>query len=309
MNKYIEHYKSKYKPLIERLSEPKTIAVSRRNLLITGFIFAAYGLGLFQTGYNLAVNSPKQKKEGISQEDKTYFGYFSRTMALGNTYVTNQKEENIEIKALLEESINGHEAMRFAQNIVEDAYISYPERKYKTLESKIDLAKKVMKQARTELQLVTAGGKGNYTQKYEVGDSKDSRQTFDEFYGPKDGKEFTGDCDDFSIALTTTYHTIRDYAEDNKTKDPFFKALAEGLESYKIYSVLLLRHVVNIGMTIKDNKVAEVEAIEPQIVNSKIKLKIRKKQILIEYYNEKSEKVTDRIWGLYGRGISAYPKR
>lgn len=308
MNKYIEHYKSKYKPLIERLNEPKTIAVSRRNLLITGFLFAAYGLGLFQTGYNMAVNSPKQKKASISQEDKTYFGYFSRVLVIGDRYVTNQKEENIEIKDLIEQSINGPEAMKFAQNLVEDAYIFYPERKYNTLESKIELAKKVIKQARTELQLTTAGGKGNYTQKYEVGENKDSRQTFDEFYGPKDGKAFAGDCDDFSIALTTTYHTIRDYAEDNKARGPFFKALAEGLESYKIYSVSLLKHLVNVGMTIKNNKITEVEAIEPQIANSKIKLKIKKKQILIDYYNEKNEKVTDRIWALYGRGISAYPK-
>lgn len=349
MNKHLKKFHSKYKTLIEKLTQPIIITERLKQNLTIRAVFLGAILGTFGV-YQITKNSPenydKQNIEQLSEEDRGYFKIFEKQLRIRDLYETNQQGQSVESKELLEKSINEPEAKNFARELAEGRRMYNSMDEYQTLESRIELAKDVMYAARSIIQKKEYGGLGNYSLNYEYSEERDkmreglrqeilksdepreskaqllksvetmeiedrdadSRQTFDEFYGPKDGKQFAGDCDDFSTALTTIYHAVRDYAEQHKEEDKYFEALAEGLKHYRIVGARMQKHALNLGLTVHDNGYSEIEVIEPQQIITRAEPFVVNDRVLIKYYNEKGEEVRDLIWRMYDRNFSAYAK-
>lgn len=331
MNKKTKNYKTKHKPPAERLQQPKLLRPGWKHWTLIGTLAAGYGLALYGLGNHLTKRErqtiEQQRTAQLKQENQEYFELFKDQLVIADFTITNQEGKEEEIKKFMQRSINGEEAKGFARGIANGAYALSKGKEYSTLEDKTKLAKEVMDTARSAIQMKEYGGQGNYTQDYEYAKEKkklrkdlteeeekeladwtmDSRQTFDEHYGPKEGKEFAGDCDDFSTTLTTAYHAIRNYAEENKGKDEFYKALAEGLRHYRIVSVYIPEHAVNLALTRTADGVIKAEAIEPSHMESKIKTVLQDDKLKIKYPSNKSEK-TAEIIKLFGKDISAYAK-
>ncbi|RME55444.1 hypothetical protein D6777_00560 [Candidatus Woesearchaeota archaeon] len=94
----------------------------------------------------------------------------------------------------------------------------------------------------------------------------DSRQTLGEFVSHKGGK-YLGDCDDFAIALLTSYELMRDISSKNKGK--FWQSLNKGLKRRQILYVVESGHAFNIMLSYNPSfSKAKVIPIEPQKFNS-----------------------------------------
>ncbi len=116
-----------------------------------------------------------------------------------------------------------------------------------------------------------------------------STQTFDEFYGPKDGKIFAGDCEDFAAALTTVYHIALEYANDRAADDRFYEELADGLEHYRILTIETPHHALNIAATITDKVTFDV--IEPQVYDTIGGLAFKPEAVFISIESESDKQM------------------
>ncbi len=217
--------------------------------------------------------------------------------------ITDQSGKRITAKQLIKTSLKGKKLQETAEEIAAKTEARYPTARYPgyaknaTLENKIQLAKNAITLAREYLDVDM--GNAHYTLDYEYSPQKeqdreeisrlplrqdikeflryelekryslkgfgDSVQTFDEFYGPKDGKLLAGDCDDFSIALTSLYEGLLNHAKNNSDKGPFYQHLYEGLRHYKVLSMNISNHAMNIAITLTSP--VKLEAIEPQYRN------------------------------------------
>lgn len=303
----------------------KTFLERIKKLTIRGAILgAAVGaLNLYLTP-STKQEIEDQRIEALSETNKAYFKKINQGLEVTDHYATNQKGEETEIKELIRQSVKGEKAQDYAKGLAEGMYFLYRHQKHETLEQKIALAKETIASARGALQLTRNGGQGNYTLGYEYDQLKhsllkdegleeedyeqeiagrqiDSVQTFDEFFGPKDGKEFLGDCDDFAMALMTIYHALEDYTQRNENE--FYKALAEGLKHYKITSVDIIGHALNMGVTLKDKP--EFEIIEPQNMNDKYQMILKNGRAFIRYTSPDGKQSDSIIMGLYNREFSA----
>ncbi|MFH0752388.1 MAG: hypothetical protein V1914_02195 [archaeon] len=293
----------------------------------------------------------KTRLEQLSNKNKAVFSYFKEGMNLEEYFVEDQEGKKVNVKLLLEESVAGEEAQKYVEKLAEEAYIFNNKKDYKTLESKIALAESIISTARGYIQIQEFGGAGNYTPGYEYNEERerlkkqliestdipeelkqeqwqylintkfaysDSRQTFDEFVKPKDGRILAGDCDDFSIALTTVYHGLKGYAETNKNRDEFFEALTEGLDHYQIFSVRIkdniqylgatvyIDHALNISITF--GKTPLLEVIEPQIKNKKMQIEIIDGKPYIRE-TDTYDSFLIKVAYLYNRDFSAEAKK
>ena len=281
----------------------------------------------------------KNALEQLTNEDLEVFNHLKDSMQLEDHYIIDQDGKKIEVRELLDRSIAGEEARNYAKNLAETAHKKSKYEKYNTLESKIDLAKELIDSARKQIQRKNSGGKGYYTHGYEYSKERDSllnqldaskmvdnekdilrsilrdseffeadsMQTFDEFYKEKDGREFAGDCDDFSMALTTVYHSLKEYAESNKDDDKFYHALAEGLTNYRIMTIGVIGHALNISVTLKDKLYFQV--IEPQETGSKLYFEITKKGAYIKELNKDKSWTIHKIRYLFNKDLSAKAKK
>ncbi len=274
----------------------------------------------------------EKKLESLSRENRQYFRQLNKELQIEGFYVPNQKGKDIEIKELIRQSVTGPKARIYAKNLAEAMWVLNSEEKYETLEQKIALAKETMDEARAQLQLKEQGGLGSYTLGYEydkenkillkdevkrsdysklIGKrSINSTQTFDEFQEPKNGKQFVGDCDDFSMALTTIYHALEDYANNNKKEDPFFDALAEGMRHYKITSIeittigMKTSHALNMGITLEEDG-PKYEMIEPQDTKAEYEFSFKGGKPFVTYMDGKCGQIDNEIIKIYNRDFSA----
>ncbi len=275
----------------------KIMAHIRPVALRLSFLTAVAATGVYYLHPKRTVN-PKITQ--LSADNQEIFNKFSESMKISDYQIENQSGVYQEVKQFLLESTDGKQAKIYAENIVEQMHRDVKDNTYETLESKIELAKGVILDARRFIQRKEQGGNATYTRGYEYSEKREglkkdilawdileeeksrliatindeefestnSYQKFDEFYSPKDGRILAGDCDDFSIALTTTYHAVKDYVNLKKGSKEFYTALAEGLNHYKIFSVEIDSHALNISATLTDK--VEFEAIEPQNISSKV---------------------------------------
>lgn len=300
---------------------------------------------LIGTAINCYTPTREQEPQEITQisiKNSILSSYLSQGMKLEEHLIIDQEGNYVSARALLEKSIAGEKAKAYAEELAENAYTLKKEGGYKTTEDKIKLAKDTIDAAREYIQ-TEAHGQGNYTLKYEYNKDKeklkrfiieeelseankqklwfyintttfsngDSVQTFDEFLEPKDGLKLAGDCDDFSMALTTIYHGLKDYAEANRGRDEFFDALAEGLDSYRIFSVGIDNHVLNLSVTYSDNPNFEItmEAIEPQYKNKKITLEIINGYAYTQEDDTKKGLIISPVLRIFNRDFSAVTRK
>lgn len=127
-------------------------------------------------------------------------------------------------------------------------------------------------------------GRGKYTLKYEGLEEKimkfsrngitlnakyqvisDSRQTLSEFLSHyKDQKAYLGDCDDFAIAVLSSYEIMRDMASQKKGE--FWDKLNSGLKMVQVAFVVERGHAINFLIYYnQDFSNAKVIPIEPQL--------------------------------------------
>ena len=281
-------------------------------------------------------SSMESKIEQMTKENREIFSYLKDNLDIRDFYVSNQEGRRVATREILIKSMAGDEAKKYAKNLAETAHRKSKGKKYETLESKITLAKGIIDNARKQLQRIENGGKGNYTLTYEYSyerenmlreadshiidleknelirnmiknakfEGADSVQTFDEFYKEKDGKARAGDCDDFSMALTTTYHALKEYSESKKDKDGFYKALAEGLDSYRIFSIGVIGHALNMSATLRDMPYFQI--IEPQNMKTKYDLNFKDGWAFIKELD--STESVNKIVYIFNKDFSAYAK-
>lgn len=272
--------------------------------------------------------TPQEKRmDKLSSENREYFRQLDKELQLDDFYVPNQEGENIEIKLLIKKSAAGPKAKAYAKDLARMMWILRNDEKYETLDQKIELAKETIEYARAEIQRKEHGGFATYTLGYEYDNEKkvllkdeakradyekftksrpiNSTQTFDEFLGPKDGKEFMGDCDDFSMALTTIYHSLDDYVNESKEDDEFFQALAEGLKYYRITSIEVVRHAMNLGVSLHESG-PSYEIIEPQNVNADMNFMLKGGKPFITYPEAGGcQQADNKVLKIYNRDFSA----
>ncbi|MFH0798011.1 MAG: hypothetical protein V1906_01220 [Candidatus Woesearchaeota archaeon] len=130
-------------------------------------------------------------------------------------------------------------------------------------------------------------GRGKYTLKYEGLEDKiiklsvngmslnlkykiisDSRQTLSEFISHyKDHKAYLGDCDDFAIAVLSSYEIMREIA--SQKKGAFWDKLDTGLKRIQVAFVVEQGHAINFLIYYnKDFSRAKVVPIEPQLYSN-----------------------------------------
>ncbi len=312
-----------------------------KELIYGSAIIAALGMANCRTMQGTRAEQDNLMQTSMPQtpeEDQKVLGYLADNgfMSL-YLYAHDSKGKLRNVKQILAQSANGETAKEYAASIADHFYEIYKDKKYATLDSKISMAKETIMMARTELQRKDAGGQGNYTLEYEYdfmkdeiknnilkstapaetkkrelealayqeSEQKDSVQTFDEFLGPKDERIFAGDCDDFATALTTTYYAISEYAEANKDKE-FYAALAEGLKHYRIYSMEIKNHGLNLAVTL-DGKI-EFEVIEPQDTKIRHQLESRGGFLYIRDGQTSLSLKHYQITDIFNRDISATVK-
>lgn len=341
---------SPYTYINQKNAEPKTVEQTIKNLKASIENKEHFTLEINKNYFKIETNedyfieenkeqkSNKNILERLSNEDQKIFSYLKDSMTLEDYDVYDQDGKKIEARELLSRSIGGEAARNYAKNLAEAARMKSKGR-YKTLESKINLAKEVVDSARKQIQRADRGGKGYYSHGYEyskerdnlleqliaskmVDDEKnmllniirdseffgaDSTQTFDEFYKEKDGRTFAGDCDDFSMALTTVYNGLKEYAESNKDKDNFYQALSEGLTNYRIVSIGIIGHALNMSITLRDKPYFQI--IEPQGIESKMDLEITKNGAYVKELNSDKTWTINKIMYLFNKDLSAKAKK
>ncbi len=130
-------------------------------------------------------------------------------------------------------------------------------------------------------------GRGKYTLKYEGLEDKitnlsfngmpfnikylaisDSRQTLSEFISHyKNHKSYLGDCDDFAIAVLSSYEIMREVASQKKGE--FWDKLNAGIKRVQVAFVVEQGHAINFLIYYnKDFSRAKVVPIEPQLYSN-----------------------------------------
>lgn len=385
MGKKIKKCKSKLKSLVEKLHAPRIVRPNWKHYVIIGAFAVGSVSGMYSSA-NYLLNQPqKTEKQRLEQviegqkrliqdqkqliedqkkiindqkqlikigeladEDKEVFKYFQTGFGITIHYAVNQEGKHIKITSLLKESIKGKEAKKYAEELAKKSRIKNKGNEFKTLESKINLAKSLIDEVRTSLQerstyslayeyqkgfsvddLLAMEEEMNKTKctndqedclKYrqmledtlQVGDSV---QTHDQFCELKNGKKCVGDCDDYSMSLITIYYAVKDYAEANKDRRRFYKSLAEGLDYYRIYSIAIPGHRLNLSATIKDE--LHFEVIEPQNKSKKHDIYFRTVtdkegngigRVFIKY-KENGKDVEEKIVRLFNRDFYAHAKQ
>ncbi|RME55439.1 hypothetical protein D6777_00535 [Candidatus Woesearchaeota archaeon] len=224
-------------------------------LLISEIAFASAAGGAVSTYFIYSSRTPKKPKEIVrtvrstlenstlekvvslevkdKRKDILDYSIPFKTLHLQPTkyQITNQKGKKEDLKDFLQRSVTNESLRHYVKGLIKKVKKAHDNLR----KQRIKVNDRILAELAISIMRFDVVRNSDYTLDYEV--NGDSRQTWEEFYKPKDKtKKKLGDCDDYSTALLSLYAAM--LKETESSKDAFGK---------RLFDVLLHNQIIGLG--------------------------------------------------------------